>query len=66
MFIELLRPVDDLRLGPHAPAGMVTGVMDDLGRRLVDEGHAVELTEADFHRRLCEGHDGGINDFTIP
>jgi hypothetical protein len=36
MFIELIRPVDYLRL--RGPAGIVAAVMDDLGVRLVASG----------------------------
>lgn len=57
MFIELIRPVDCLRL--RGAAGLLAAVMDDFGQRLVDEGDAVQLTEGEFHRRLCEGDDGG-------
>lgn len=50
MFIELTRPVDDLRL--RAGPGFVTAVMAGFGGELVAAGHAVELTREEFHRRL--------------
>jgi hypothetical protein len=63
MFIELTRPVDCLRL--RGAAGLLAAVMDDLGGRLVASGDAVQLTAAEFHRRLCEGNDGGSDRFEL-
>lgn len=54
MYIELIHPVDDIRLGPRAPAGMVTAVPDGFGRKLVKAAQAVELTLEEFRRRLEE------------
>jgi hypothetical protein len=56
MFIELTRPVDCLRL--RGPAGLLATVMDDLGGRLVASGDALQLTAAEFDRRLCDGGGG--------
>lgn len=52
MFILLTAAVNHIRLGPHAPAGMVAAIMPDLGRELVAKGKAVPLTLEDFQRRL--------------
>lgn len=55
MFILLTTTVNHLRLGPMAPAGMVAAVMPDLGRELVANGQAVQLTEGQFRERLRAG-----------
>lgn len=58
MFVVLTQPVDCLRLGPNAPAGMVAAVGDDLGRELVAKGQAAELTLAEFQERLLARQNG--------
>lgn len=52
MYVQLTATVDHIRLGPSAPCGLITAIMDDLGAELVGAGQAVELTLEQYHERV--------------